>query len=260
MLSLREQQRRLAEAILSSDHTSLPIGFLAGDDAARVSIYRNNVYSNYRSALRASYPVVCRLVGKAFFDAAVDAYVRARPSTSGDLNAYGHDFGDFLLSYPYAKHLPYLADVAHLEWVIDEAQRAPEPAGTPEEVLTELAAIAPELLPSINIRVEPSCGLVASPFPLLHIWRVNQPEFTGDGRVDLDEGADRLLVRRAAGTVAIEMLDPGTFALLRSLRSGNNLGAALEAAQESDAAFDLSAALRAHIGAGTLVRIALPVR
>jgi len=94
MLSLREQQERFAAAILGGD-TVPPIGLSSGDDAARVSIYRNNVYSNYRNALRASYPVVCRLVGRAFFDTAVDAFVRARPSTSGDLNAYGGDFGDW---------------------------------------------------------------------------------------------------------------------------------------------------------------------
>jgi hypothetical protein len=260
MLSLREQQQRFAEAILGSGDAALPIGFLGGDDAARVSIYSNNFHSNYRNALRASYPVVCRLVGKAFFDCTVDAFVRARPSTSGDLNLYGGDFGDFLLSYPYAKHLPYLADVARLEWLIDEAQRAPERAGTPEEVLSALAAIAPELLASISIALEPSCGLVASRFPLLHIWRANQLEFIGDRRVELDEGADRLLVRRAAGTVAIEMLGAGTFALLRSLRSGSNLGSAFEAAQEADSTFDLGAALGAHIGAGTLIRITSPVR
>src|SRR5262249_24095663 len=157
-------------------------------------------------------------------------------------------------------NLLYLADVARLEWLIDEAQRVPERTGIPQEVLSALAGIAPELLPSITIVVEPSCGLVASPFPLLHIWPVNQPEFTGDGRVDLDEGGQRLLVRRTAGTVAIEMLDPGTFALLRSLRLSSNLGTAFLAAQEADAAFDLGAALRAQIDAGTLVRIALPVR
>jgi hypothetical protein len=260
MLSLREQQQGFANAILGSGDTALPAGLAGACDPARVSIYRNNVYSNYRNALFASYPVVCRLVGKAFFDTAVDTFVRARPSRSGDLNGYGGAFGDFLLGYPHAKHLPYLADVARLEWLIDEAHRAPEHGAAPEEVLSALAAITPELLPLITIGVDPSCGLVASPFPLMHIWRVNQAEFTGDGRVDLDEGADRLLVRRAAGTDTIEVLDPGNFALLRWLQSGSNLGTAFEAAQEADNKFDLGGALQAHIGAGTLVRITSPVR
>jgi hypothetical protein len=261
MLSLREHQQRFAEAILGTADAALPVGFFSADDAApRVSVYRNNVFSNYRNALGASYPVVCRLVGKAFFDAAVDALVRARPSTSGDLNTYGGDFGDFLASYPYAANLPYLADVARLEWAIDEAQRAAKRMRTSREVLGALAAIHPELLPSITIGLDPSCGLVASPFPLLHIWRANQPGFTGDGAVDLDEGADRLLVRRDAGTVAIERIDPGTFALLHVLASGLTLARALTAAQAADAAFDLGAALSRHVDAGTLARIDLPVR
>jgi hypothetical protein len=261
MPSLREQQLRFAETILGTDDAVLPVGFFSVDDAApRVSVYRNNVFSNYRNALGATYPVVCRLVGKAFFDAAADAFVRARPSTSGDLNIYGGDLGDFLASYPYAADLPYLAEVARLEWVIDEAQRAAKRERTSYEVLAALAAIPAELLPSITIGLDPSCGLVVSSLPLLHIWRVNQPDFAGDERVDLGEGADRLLVRRDADTVGIERIDPGTFAFLQALASGQTLALALEAAQAADAAFDLGAALRRHVGAGTLARIDLPVR
>jgi hypothetical protein len=199
-------------------------------------------------------------VGKAFFDAAVDAFVRARPSTSGDLNMYGGDFGDFLASYPYAADLPYLAEVARLEWAIDEAQRAAKRKRTSHEVLSALAAIPPELLPSITIGLDPSCRLVVSSLPLLHIWRVNQPDFVGDEHVDLGEGADRLLVRRDAGTVEIDRIDPGSFAFLQALASGQTLALALEAAQAADAAFDLNAALSTHVGAGTLVRIDSPAR
>ena len=256
MLSLREQQLRFAEAILDGADGIPPIGLFRPDDVeSRVAIYRNNVFSNYRNALGASYPVVCRLVGKAFFDAAVDAFVRSRPSTSGDLNAYGGDFSDFLAGYPYAAGLAYLADVARLEWAIQQAQQASESERTPQEVLSALAAIDSELLPSITIGLHPSCGLIASPFPLLHIWRVNQPSFAGDQHVDLGEGCDRLLVCRDANTVRIERLDAGTFALLRSLQSANALGAAIDVAQQADPAFELGPALSAHIGAGTITFI-----
>jgi len=251
--SLREQQQRFAAALLGADDAPAPAGLFDGDDAARrLSIYRNNVLSNYRGALGASYPVVCRLVGKAFFDAAVEAFVRARPSASGDLNEYGGDFGDFLASYPYAANLPYLGDVARLEWAIDEAQRAPDRERGPDEVLAALAAIAPDRLPSITMGLDPSCRLADSPFPLLRIWRVNQPEHVGDLHVDLAEGGDRLLVRRDSGSVSIEAIAPGAYAFLRALQSGDDLGAALLAAQDAEPAFDLGATLRTHIGAGTI--------
>ena len=37
-----------------------------------------------------------------------------------------------LAAYPHARELPYLPDVARLEWAVDEAGRAADPAGTPE--------------------------------------------------------------------------------------------------------------------------------
>jgi hypothetical protein len=259
MPSLREQQSRFAAALLGRAEANPPAGLFSGlDGPERLSIYRNNVFSNYRNALGTSYPVVCRLVGRSFFDTAVDAFVMARPSTSGDLNVYGRDFGDYLAGYPYASNLPYLADVARLEWAIDEAQRAPDCDRAPREVLQALGAVDRDLLPSITIALDPSCRLVASSFPLLHIWRVNQPDYQGEVRVDLNEGADHLLVRRDDGAVVIETLGAGPFALLRSFQRGGALGTAFAAAQDADSTFDLGTTLGAHIGAGTIASIGRP--
>jgi hypothetical protein len=256
MPPLRELQQRFAAAILGNDDAALPIGLFSTDDAAaRVSVYRNNVLSNYRNALAASYPVVCRLVGKAFFDAAVDAFVRARPSTSGDLNVFGGDFGDFLASYPYAEGLSWLADVARLEWAIDEAHRAVEVPCLPEALLAGFAMVAAERLASLRLRLDPSCRLVASPYPILHVWRANQPDRDGREHVRLDEGADLVLVRRDDVGVAVEPLEAAEYAWLAALADDESLGAAIEAAQRADAQFDLGSALRAHIAAGTLAGI-----
>jgi len=258
MPSLREQQQRFAEALLSSADVAPRIACAGADAAQRLAIYRNNVFSNYRQALRASYPVVCRLVGSVFFETAVDAFVHAQPSISGDLHGYGGEFGDFLARYPYAQDLRYLPDVARLEWAIDEIQRAADHVHAPERVLDALASTAGELLGSIAIDLDPSCRLVASWFPVLHVWRVNQPEYSGDLHVDLDEGPDRLILRRNRGTVVIEPLDLASFRWLRWLQAGHTLGQAYEAAQVADAAFDLGAALRVHIAAGTITRIVAP--
>ena len=108
----------------------------------RIGIYRRTIATNYRNALGATYPVVRRLVGTPFFDAAVDAYVEAHPSRSGDLNEYGATFGEFLGGYEPASDLPYLPDVARLEWAIDEANRAADSLASPDDVLRELAAVA----------------------------------------------------------------------------------------------------------------------
>ena len=255
MSSLHEIQQRFADAVMSS---GVAPDFVAGSPALareRLAIYRRTIFANYRKALAASYPVVRRLTGATFFQAAVDAFVQIRPSTSGDLNIYGTDFGDFLAGYSPAAHLPYLADVARLEWAIDEAQRARDAVHVPEAVLAALAAVAPERLPSLRFELDPSCRLLASPYPILRIWRTNQPGYEGNDRVMLDEGGDALLVRRGADGVSIERLGSGAHAWLAALHAGATLGASIEAAQRADPMFDLGVALREHIAAGTIITV-----
>ena len=255
MSSLHELQQRFADAIFSPDAAP---DFIAGSPAFardRIAIYRRTIFSNYRKALSASYPVVRRLTGTSFFHAAVDAFVRARPPRSGDLNIYGDAFGDFLGNYTPAAELAYLPDVARLEWALDEAQRARDAPSVPESVLATLASVPPERLPALRFELDPSCRLLASPYPILRIWRTNQPGSAGGDRVILDEGGDSVLVRRGSGGVSIERISAGTRGWLSALHDGATLGDSIDAAQRADAAFDLGSALREHIGAGTIVSV-----
>ena len=76
MPSLVEIQRGMAAATIFGDAAALarlPIVGGTLSPAARVDIYRNNVFGNYRKALAAPFPVVRRLVGATFCNAAVDA-------------------------------------------------------------------------------------------------------------------------------------------------------------------------------------------
>jgi hypothetical protein len=255
MLSLREAQRRFVEAVLSPEAAT---DFIAGSSTFardRMAIYRRSIFANYRKALSASYPVVKRLTGAPFFHAAIDAFARAQPSQSGDLNIYGDALGEFLATYPPAADLPYLADIARLEWAIDEANRASEASCAPESVLAALAVAPPDRLPALRLRLEPSCRLVASPFPILRIWQTNQTDYSGDDRIMLDEGGDALLIRRGDRGISLERLAAGDHAWLAALAMGATLGAAIEAAQNADSTFDLGVALREQIAAGTIIAV-----
>lgn len=253
MPSLRELQERFADAVLVADGTASRFA-LAGvaPGADRIGIYRRTIRSNYRNALGATYPVVRRLVGTPFFNTAVDAYVTAHPSRSGDLNEYGATFGDFLAGYEPASGLPYLPDVGRLEWAVDEANRAADSAASADTVLGAIARVPAEQLPTLRLRMDPSCRLVASSFPVLHIWQVNQPDHRGDLRVDLYAGPDALRIRREADGVVLERVGAGEFAWLVALREGAAIATAIERAQAADATFDLGTALHRFIGDGTI--------
>lgn len=260
MPSLREVQRAFAAAALFGDKGALAeLRVVANglDPAARMAIYRNNVLANYRKALGATYPVVRRLVGPLFFNAAVDAFVRAYPSVRGDVNRYGGEMARFLATYAPARELRYLPDIARLEWAIDQANIAAE---APELDLAALAAVSPALHGELRFKLHPSARLVTSRYPILRIWQVNQPDHTGDDAVDLGKGSDTLLVLRGKDGVRIERLAPGEHALLAALEGRVRLSEASARAGAADPAFDLTLVLQAHVASHTIVAFHAPPR
>jgi hypothetical protein len=258
MRSLRELQRSFSAATLFGDRgATATLGIVAGDldPAARIGVYRNNVFGNYRKVLAATFPVVRRLVGDAFFDAAADHFVPGHPSTRGDVNRYGGEFAVFLAAYPPARELAYLADVARLEWAIDQAGIAAD-AGPLDT--TALAAVAADALAHLRLVLHPAARLLASPYPVLRIWQVNQPGYPGDLRIDLGEGPDTLLVTRGTNGVTVERIGRGDHTLLAALAANATLGSAAEAAAAAEPAFDLGVALRRHVANQTLVAFRAP--
>ena len=266
MPSLREIQQRFAGDIAAGSTIAPTFVRTSGTSTGeRMAVYCRTIRANYRNAMSATYPAVRRIVGTLSFNAAVDAYVDAHPSRCGDLNEYGDAFGDFLHGYAEADELPYLRDVARLEWAIDEAHRAAEPALAPEAVLTALSHVAAGALPELHLGLEPSCRLVASAFPLLRIWQVNQAGYDGDLRVDFTAGPHLLRIRRDrnAGSsegadgarIMIERIDAGHHEWLCAIAQGLTLAQSLERAVDTDPVFDLQAALQKFIGDGSIDRI-----
>lgn len=250
MPALDELQRAFAAALFDRGDTRVLSWIHAGamSPAARIEVYRNNAWHNYREALRDVYPVVERVVGEAFFRHAADRYIARHPSHQGNLHAYGGRLPGFLRRMPEAAGLPYLPWVARLEWLMHESFHAAD-----REPLTfdRLAALPPEDQGGLRLFMHPSCRLLAAPYPVQRIWQANQPG--ADGAADLAGGPVRLLIRRQGGTVVLEPLSPGAFALLAQCGRGRTLAQALWAATAAEPGFDLGALLAQRIGDATLV-------
>jgi hypothetical protein len=255
MPSLRELQSAFAQAMFRSPGALL-LEAVAGDERLdarqRLAIYQNNVFGNYRSALGDVYPVVRRLVGEDFFRHAADAFATEERSTSGDLHDFGEAFAVFLARYRAARDLVYLADVAHLEWAVHRVFHAAEALALP---IDALATVSPERLPDLRFSLSPAVRLVASRYPVVRIWEVNQPEFDGDQTVNLDQGGDWALVARRSHAVEVQRLRCDEFTMLAALDSGQRLAQAFGEATAADADFDLEAFLLRHVPAGTLASL-----
>ena len=250
---LRDTQISVAASLLAGDPAivaQIRAGKLSA--ARRIEIYRHNVFANLRGALKDIYPVVLAVVGETFFLHAAGQYVEAHPSRSGDLNRFGGEWAAFLGTYSHAAALPYLPDVARLEWAWHEAFHA---ADAPAFDLAGLAAIPGEEHAALRFRLHPTVRLIRSEFPILRIWEVNQPAFRGEMEVDWDAPADALLIRRDTTdgvTVLIERVPAAGFAFLGALKKNATLDAATGAALGIDAAFDLQGFLLESVRKGVI--------
>jgi hypothetical protein len=219
--------------------------------AERLAIYRNNTFSNLRGAMQSIYPVVNRLVGDDFFHQAASEFVRATPSTSGDLHDFGESFADFLSSYKAAEPLVYLPDVAKLEWSCHRVFHAADHAGLD---LKKIRVISPEQYGELYFDLHPASALLESNFPTLKIWQVNQDAYAGDQSVDLKQGGNHLLVSRDDRfTVKVESLSSGDYVFLNTLNEKNKLEVAAEHAFSADEKFDLGASLQRFVAQKILV-------
>jgi len=219
-----------------------PPGLRDARDATRFEVYRASFDANLGQALRDTYPVTYRLVGEDYFSQVARAYLRAHPSRSGDIHAFGAEFDAFLAAQDAVGDLPYLPGVARLEWL---AHRGFHAADAGPLTLADLAGLPGDAYGGLCLL--PCVGLMHSEFPLHRIWQVNQESWTGDAAVNLDEGGVQLAVFREGLEIVLLPLDAEAYALARALLECGSLEAAFEAATDADS---LGRALHALIVAG----------
>lgn len=211
---------------------------------AGLAVHYRNALGARLDAIAAAHPVARRLVGEAFFGEAARQFALAHPSSSGDLHAYGGGFAGFLAAYAPARDLPYLPDVARLEWAVHECLHAAD--GAPLDHAA-LGAIEASALPHLLLRLHPAVRRVESPHPILAIWEANQPG--RDGTPDRMEGPDRVLVRRVGLAVVPVLADEAAWKLLDAFARGAALGDAAAALGRED---ELPGALARLAGWGAL--------
>jgi hypothetical protein len=241
MLPLRELQVGIRDALLGADAAGVHAAIVPGGltPAARLGVYRHHVLASLTDALRAVYPVVCRLVDDRFFAYAADTFIRRSPPAVRCLSEYGAGFPDFLAAFPACRHLAWLRDVARLEWAMALAADAPD---TVSVDVRSLRDVEPDDAPGIVLRLDAAVTYLGSRWPVDDIWRANRRD-DATSRVDLASGAVALEVRRAGDEVVMRRLPAGTGAFRRTLAAGQCLDVATAVATAADPTFDLAAEL-----------------
>jgi hypothetical protein len=206
-----------------------------------IEIYRNNYRGNLRDTLAGAYPVIEQLVGMDFFRLLTRQYMAQYPSRSGNLHHYGAEMASFIATFEPAEKLPYLADVAALEWACHCAYFAVDAA--PIDI-ARLAQMPSEQYPELILHIHPACRQLRSNYPIAAIWHAHQPGSNSDFNINLDSGPCFALVSRKDNEICVNELNAADADWLQKIHAGAPLGDATEATLQHHPDLDLQAALK----------------
>jgi hypothetical protein len=238
MLALRDLQAAFAARLRGEDGSAL-VDVVASDTisaAARLRIHRHHVRRSLVAALASTFPTVQAIVGEAFFRTMAEGFVLGELPAQPVLAEYGAGFPAFVSGYRPAAELPYLADMAALDWAMNIAFHAPL-----EDRLTgtSLADLPAERLFELKPVLAAGSTLLRSPYPIDRIWHASQPGTTV-ASVSLNEGPASVLVLRRPDDAAFACLEPPDAAFVAALAAGASLGQAAEAALSIEPRSDTS--------------------
>ncbi|HUA93854.1 MAG TPA: DNA-binding domain-containing protein [Terracidiphilus sp.] len=207
----------------------------------RLEIYNRQYWFRVLSALGEDFPALRAVIGSAQFDALSVAYLAAHPSRSFTLRNLGSKLVEWLAAHPEftGRRHALAIDVARIEWAFveafDSADRAPL-------TLSQIAALDG----ASHLVLQPHLQLMALDYPAdnlvlsLHQREKRQTSEAGVGHEEesttpiqlprLRRRPTWLAAHRVEYSVYYRRLAREEFLVLSSLREGQLLGQALEAA------------------------------
>lgn len=222
---------------------------LAGRAGEGEAVHAANIRATLTQTLATTSPVTEALVGPDYFRGLAVAFLAAHPPTRPVLAQYGAELPAFLDSHAAAEALPYLPDLARLEWARQTAyfaaDAAPVGAG-------EVAGLAEADRFALRLARHPSVTVLRSTRPVFAIWAAHQPGGPPLEAVDPDGPGECGAVYRKGSAVSHLPLDRAAEALLREFDGDTALGDVLDSLRGRMAEADLGAALALLLSAEVL--------
>lgn len=211
-----------------------------------LNVYRNTIASGAIDALTATFATIQLMTGEDWFRAAARDFARVHPPSDPALIAYGETFAAWLADFPPAADTPYLAGVAHLDWLWWQSWSA---ADAPLLDPATLTTLHPEVLADITLLLHPTLRLAAFDIGIASLWLAHQSPQRGEAH-QLTDTPEYILFIRTGQHVQSHLTDAATFAFLAALQSGASVLAAAEHAIAADPACSLPHILTGGIALG----------
>lgn len=187
----------------------------------RLAVYAQGYDARVHDALAEVYEAIRHVIGARAFMELARGYAERCRSHEANLSMVGRHLPAFLSTSSWQERLPFLRDLATLEWRVQEAFHARE--RTPLHPAT-LSAMAPEAWAQLRFMFQPSVSLVDSAWPIVSIWEARtQPREAI--AIPLHGRPQCALVFRHGFSVRCEAVSPAQRLLLSGLLAGRSLGA-----------------------------------
>ncbi len=194
---------------------------------ARFAVYRNNVMHSLSRALAQRFPAIERLVGAEFFSAMALEFIRVSPPSSPVMLRWGSEFANFLTGFPPVQSLPYLPDVARIEYARGQSYHA---ADIQPVDATAFAGIEGDP-GQIRMELSPSLHVLKCDHGAVSIWQANQPGANPATRAAGTEYA--LIWRNSKFEVPLRRIEAHEAQFLTALIAGSTLEDAAAALEDA---------------------------
>jgi len=187
-------------------------------EQSRFSIYKNNVFHSLTQALSAQFPVCKQLVGDQFFNGCAHAFLSNQLPNRADMILIGESFSVFLKDFDHTKNMPYLVDVANLEYMRAKSLHSHDADCLSHQDLTTMDI---GVLQQQTLIFHPSVFLIESKFSIFSIWKGHQPHQKMENSV-INTPQFTLIFRDEYRVACIE-LDQALFTCLNFWSNGQSL-------------------------------------
>ncbi|MBU1375761.1 MAG: DNA-binding domain-containing protein [Alphaproteobacteria bacterium] len=220
--------------------------------SAGLAVYRNTTAKGAADALAAQFPTVERVVGPAWLAAAAVAHAADHPPRTASLLTYGEAFGGWLTTFPPAADMPFLADLARLDWLWTGAHLA---ADAPPLEATALARLTPESFARYRLVLHPATRFAGFDDGAPSLWQALQPPGDPPADLELGDAPEGLVFVRPGLDIDHRVIGAGTLAFLAGCGAGESLAAAAMDALAAEPGLDLSTVFAGLVAAGAFTEL-----
>ncbi len=258
MNTLMLQQQSLLDALFARPGSTQATGALhhlhmqlETQSSRGLMAYQANGHALAERGLLAAYPVIAQLIGTESFNALARDLWHSHPPRWGDLARWGDALPGFLASSEQLADVPYLADVAKVEWALHHAAGAPDA----EPDLSSFVRLSTEDPEGLTLWLAPGTSLVTSAWPVVSLVTAHtagEPTLAEAGRRVRDRVGETAVVWRQGWRPCVAACPANAIGLLPALLRG---AALTEALGQAPADFDFSDWLTQAVHSGLVLGV-----